>query len=370
MGFILFFTFLSCNLFTCLICKYAYRQNFTYQSGMLLGVHIPKEQVKHPKVEELCRQSQRRWKIYQNSHIAAGSLLCLLGFVSAKWMMLVWILWFMLYLAGMEILMATPLRRMYRLKQEQGWIREKNRRTVYIDTELSALSGRMAPKAFWHLLPMAAELGAAVALYLYPPGKRGQDAWKSELLLLGGIAAGVTLLLWAVHLYLVERRNVVYSQSSRINIAVNQLVKRTWAKAFLGTDVWNCVSWLYLALRWRQPGTGASVGGLSNGDWFVYAALQLAAALSFLLPWGDAVRKKRELLESDEGPVEVDDDEYWKNGWYENPQDFRLFVPNRLCDTNYALNMARPAARWLNAGITMLLVGGMVWTAWMIIERM
>lgn len=365
MGFILFFTFLPCNLFTCLICKNAYLQNFTYQNGMLLGVHIPREQVGHPQVGELCRQSQRHWKIYQNSHIAAGSLLCLLGFVSAKWMMLVWILWFMLYLAGMEILMATPLRRMYRLKQEQGWIREKTRRTVYIDTELSALSGQMAPKAFWHLLLMAAELGAAVALYL--SGKRGQDACRPEALLLGGIAAGVTLLLWAVHLYLVERRNVVYSQSSRINIAVNQLVKRTWARAFLGTDIWNCVSWLYLALRWYQSGTGASVG---VGDWFVYAALQLAAALFFLLPWGGGVRRKRELLESDGEPVEVDDDEYWKNGWYENPQDHHLFVPNRLCDTNYVLNMARPAARWLNAGITLLLVGSMVWAAWMIIERM
>ena len=42
MGIFIFITFLSCDLVMCLLCKYAYRQNFVYQKGMLLGVHIPK----------------------------------------------------------------------------------------------------------------------------------------------------------------------------------------------------------------------------------------------------------------------------------------------------------------------------------------
>lgn len=362
MEFFMFFTFLLCNLSTCLICKYAYRQNFIYQNGMLLGCHIPKEQVQHPQVEALCGQSRRRWKIYQNIHIALGSLLCLLGFFSAEWLVLIWIIWYLGYLAGMEVLMVTPLRRMYRLKQEQGWIREKSRRTVYIDTELSALSGRMAARAHWHLLLLAAEGAATAALYVYVQRQNGQAG--PEILILGGISMAVTLLTWAMHLYLVERRNVVYSQCSKVNIAVNGLIKRTWARVFLGADGWDCAAWLYLALRWYLA------GGLGRGDWFVYALLQLAAALAVLLPWGSVLQKKRELLAADEQPVEVDDDEYWKNGWYENPQDPHLLVQNRLCDTNYTFNMARPAARWLNAGITLALVGSLGWVAWMMIERM
>lgn len=174
MGIFLFIIFLFCDLITCLLCKYVYQQNFTYQNGMLLGVHIPREQVKHPRVEALCEQSRRHWRIYQNSNIALGVLLCLLGFVDGKSLILVWVLWFLLYLGGMNILMVTPLRRMYRLKQEQGWIREKSRRTVYIDTRLSALSKRMAPKAFWHLLILTTELGAGMALYLLLPKLAGR----------------------------------------------------------------------------------------------------------------------------------------------------------------------------------------------------
>ena len=362
MGIFLFITFLSCNLFTCLLCKHVYYQNFIYQNGMLLGVHIPKEQVQHPQVEALCGQSKRYWKIYQNVHIVLGSLLCLIGFFSPEWLVLIWIVWFLLYLAGMQVLMVTPLRRMYRLKQEQGWIREKSRRTVYIDTELSALGERMAPRAHWHLLLLTAEGVATAALYMYL--QRQSEQSTPAVLTLGSAAMAVTLLAWAMRLYLVERRNVVYSQSSKINVVVNGLMKRTWARAFLGADGWNCMAWLYLALRWYQEGEPGTA------DWFVYALLQLAAAVAVLSPWGNALRKKRELLAADEQPVDVDDDEYWKTGWYENPQDPHLLVQNRLCDTNYTFNMARPAAKWINMGITLVLVGSLGWVAWMMIERL
>ncbi len=362
MGIFLFFIFLFCDLITCLLIKHAYHQNFVFQNGLLLGVHIPKEQVRHPQVETLCGQSKRRWNLYQNIHIILGSLICLISFFSAKWMMLIWIFWFLAYLAGTEILMTIPIRSMYRLKQEQGWIREKSRRTVYIDTELSAMSERMASRAFWHLLFLAAELAATVALHVHLQGQNGEAG--PEILMLGGAAMTVTLLIWAMYLYLVEKRNVVYSQNSKVNIAVNGLMKRTWARAFLGGDGWNCAAWLYLALRWFLAGNPGKV------DWFVYALLQLAAAFSVLLPWGSAIQKKREFLAADDQPVEVDDDEYWKNGWYENPQDPHLLVQNRFCDTNYTFNMARPAARWINRGITLLLVGGLGWAAWTVIERL
>lgn len=94
MGIFLFITFMICDLVTCLICKYAYKQNFAYQNGMLMGIHIPREQLHHPQVEAICEQSRRQWRIYQNINIALGSLLCLIGFFSMEWLVLIWILWF------------------------------------------------------------------------------------------------------------------------------------------------------------------------------------------------------------------------------------------------------------------------------------
>lgn len=45
------------------------------------------------------------------------------------------------------------------------------------------------------------------------------------------------------------------------------------------------------------------------------------------------------------GPSEIDDDVYWKNGWYNNPEDSHFLVQDRISSTNYSMNMAKPAAK-------------------------
>ncbi|CUX41255.1 hypothetical protein [Clostridium sp. C105KSO13] len=55
--------------------------------------------------------------------------------------------------------------------------------------------------------------------------------------------------------------------------------------------------------------------------------------------------------EADIEQVYGDDDVYWKNGWYNNPNDKRLWVPDRFCSSNYATNMARPAGKIFTFGL-------------------
>ncbi len=50
------------------------------------------------------------------------------------------------------------------------------------------------------------------------------------------------------------------------------------------------------------------------------------------------------------GEGSADGDEYWKHGWYFNPEDKRLLVEDRKNSTGYAFNMARPASRLFVAG--------------------
>lgn len=55
------------------------------------------------------------------------------------------------------------------------------------------------------------------------------------------------------------------------------------------------------------------------------------------------------MLKADTQPIFVDDDDYLKTGFYYNPNDPHLFVPNRLCSTNYSLNYARTGANGFTA---------------------
>jgi len=116
--------------------------------------------------------------------------------------------------------MPKTMRRMYRLKLEQGWIQEKSHRIVYIDTELSALAGQMVPAAHWHWLMLA----ATAALYVRLQRQNGQVG--AEIPMLGCAAMVVAFLTWAMHLYLVEKRNVVPKSSQSSCIAVSQFSRK------------------------------------------------------------------------------------------------------------------------------------------------
>lgn len=52
------------------------------------------------------------------------------------------------------------------------------------------------------------------------------------------------------------------------------------------------------------------------------------------------------------GTESIDNDYYWRKGWYSNPDDSRLFVPDRYSSTNYSLNYGRSKSKWF-LGITL-----------------
>ena len=70
---------------------------------------------------------------------------------------------------------------------------------------------------------------------------------------------------------------------------------------------------------------------------------------------------KKELLSSDMKPVYVDDDEYWKTGYYYNPNDNHILVKNRMFDGNYSFNLANPKARFICGGLYIVIKAAVVY---------
>ena len=71
-------------------------------------------------------------------------------------------------------------------------------------------------------------------------------------------------------------------------------------------------------------------------------------------------KRKDTLLAQNQKPLYIDDDVYWKNGWYSNPNDKRLIVQDWVCTWNYATNMARPAGKISLAAGLLIGVGCLV----------
>ena len=142
-----------------------------------------------------------------------------------------------------------------------------------------------------------------------------------------------------MHLWTVRRSNEVYSSNTEINLRVNRLVKRVWSGIWIISDYLNLLSIgtvIYSGVRQHIFTAGSIIG---------YIVIQCITGISILAAFLYLRWKKKDILKEDPQPLYVDDDIYWKNGWYNNPNDTRVWVPDRFCTSNYSTNMGRTAGK-------------------------
>ena len=308
MNLILFFIFLLCDLMMVPICWFSFGKQSEYREGMLLGVHIPSDCIGDPEVSAICTRQEKDWKRFQRINLVISILVCFLSLWDFFIFIVVWTIWLAEYIGGLYYLIIIPHRKMYRLKIRRGWVKESSRRIVRIDTSVSAASDRLAVDWKWHL-PVIILTAATVFFVLGMDQRYRMDPAELEVVwIMYGSGVGICVLFMALHIGIMSQANRVYSENSDINLSVNRLTKRAWTSGLV------YASW-------------------TNG----------AAAL--LIPIASSVRKRKAVLESDQEAYYTDDDEYWKNGWYNNPDDRHILVQDRFNSMNYSFNWGRPGVK-------------------------
>ena len=336
----LFLIFLFCDLLIVPVCGFAYGKQGIYREGMLLGIHIPPDCLHHPDLEAILKKSQKHWKLFQRLNLIFGLLVCLLCFSDFIVFIILWSVWLGEYVIGLYALILTPHRRLYRLKLANGWVQEESKHIVRIDTVVSASSTKTAVSWKWQLpiLLLTALTGILVS------GIAGKYHMASAEILpvwiLYFTAVGLCILFLALHLWFAHSANRVYSQNTEVNLAVNGLIRHAWTKGLAFSAWLNGAAWLCLIIP-----TFFSGPILSGLFYFLYTFVLILAAAALLIPVGLSVKKRRQVLDSDPTPCYTDDDEYWKMGWYSNPEDTRLFVPSRFNSIQFSLNFGRPGAK-------------------------
>ncbi len=102
-------------------------------------------------------------------------------------------------------------------------------------------------------------------------------------------------------------------------------------------------------------------GYLDVVDTIICVIFSMAGGLFILAAILWMMKKRQELLKTEEPLSYVDDDIYWKNGWYNNPRDRRWVVPSRMCSSNYSFNMGKPGVRYLTGALGSVIVIGVLW---------
>lgn len=350
----LFFIFLITNLFVVLICQYSYGKRDRYEDGMLMGVHIPAYALEQEEVRKLCTKSKREWKIFNRGNLIVSILINFLCFFDITVFLVVYVIWMAEYMCGLWCLVIFPHRKMYQMKMEHQWIDERSKKVVPMDTEVSDFADKRPWSLKWHF-PILFLLVLSGFWYSEIWGG-GPEFFGDRILFFSTL--GISGLFLLFHIGIQRRKDDVCSGNTDINLAANRLFGRSWTIGLVTASWINGSAWLFLAFESRGK------DWVDPGVYTAYGFLTAAAAAGLLVPvmWG--IQKRKRILSAVTEPYSVDDDEYWRKGWYNNPQDPHLLIQDRLNSMNMSLNYGRPAARII-MGVTGVLTAALV--IWVIV---
>lgn len=354
---LVFVIFLFCDLLMAGVFFAVYGRKPVYEEGMLLGVHLPREAAQGAEVTALTTAYRRRTRRFYLVNLLLGVAVCLVAFWRFSPFLILWCLWLVEFVAGAQWLLLGTHRKLYDLKMARGWVVGEPATLAAADTQASAQRRGQGPGLAWHLLPCG-----LVLTTLLLPGVRDFLLTQGSGWGLLGSGLAISLTLWALHGVLSRRGNKVYSQDTAVNQAVNRLERQVWGWTLLLCSLFNA------AACWSAAWWMARAHWVGSAAYGIYLVLELipVAILTAGLLW--MTRKRRQLLAGDPVPLVVDDDVYWRKGWYENPNDPHWLVQDRLVPCNYSMNMAKPGA-WggtiaLLAGVGVLMVGLCVLFLW------
>ncbi len=342
----LFLIFLFVDLSVIGIFYAVYGRKRKYSEGMLMGVHLPESAACGEEVRRMMERYHARTKKFYLWNLAAVILIGGLCFWRESVFVIVWTVWLLEMCIGAIALLNRTHRKLYDLKVEKGWIGSTGSRIMTADTRTAAQSAESGIRPRWHILFLMLILFPCFFPRVQEYLNGDEGGWILFLCsLVVGAAFGV------LHAVLLRMPNKVYSEDSGLNLEVNRMQKNVWSWIMTGCGFFNAAAYLSVILSMNDE------AWISSGAYIVYVVLEGIPIVFFLLGFLYIHRRKEGLLAQNTAPLYTDDDIYWKNGWYSNPSDKRVFVQDWACSWNYTVNLARPAGKaWMAAGIAVTAV--------------
>ena len=321
-----------------------------YSEGMLLGVHLPQSAAESEEVTAFMARYCSNTKTFYAVNVAISTAICGFCFWYFSVFMIVWSVWLLEFCIGAMVLLYGTHRKLYDMKVEKGWIGSSGSRIMAVDTKAAAQSGRMGVSALWHLLFCALILMPCIDADIRHFLATSDDGWIFPVT---GILVNFTF--GILHTAVLRMRNKVYSEDSDLNVEINRMQKNVWSWALVGSSLFNAAAYLVVV-----SGIDAD-GEISAGMLVVYCIMETIPGIFMIGGFFYMRSRKEKLLRKNERPLYIDDDVYWKNGWYSNPNDRRLMVQDWVCSWNYTTNMARPAGKIFMFLALLFVAGCLVW---------
>lgn len=282
MEIIMFIIFIVTNLFIILCMQFAYTHAYKYENGMYLNVHIPSSHKEDAEVTEIVTTGKCKMKHFQIANVIISIAICFIVFINIAVFVLLYIIWMFAYIFGIIHIPNNSHRKMYALKIQNGWIIETQRKKVYIDTRVSAEAGATTVSYKWHALFLITELAAYIPYFML-----GDTHYNILMISLFLCSVLISTLSLVFHAFINKSERHVYSMDSKLNLIVNNTMKKYKSIAMLLLSGLNAVAWIYVALY-----TGIT-GILPASSYYVYIFIQLIAGFGFIVPIYMGLNRKK-----------------------------------------------------------------------------
>lgn len=318
----------------------AYRAYGKCKDNMVLGVTFSQEQIKDSEIQELAEQYKSAFR----KLMLAGYITGILAVIPFKWYisiaMIVYLVWMFGYIILVQYMYIKYHKKMYAIKKEKGYTCGKIVNGITIDTRLNYAKDKMPVSWCWFL--------PSILVLLLPFSSKSFQKYLLSELETAAIIFGVIILVKAAYIlmyYLFAKRgSVVYSLDSDVNIRCNYITKRGHSIIF--TVACFCDSLSFLVLLWDET----DMGYMSMVSVILFVLMQAAIVVGMIAAMYHVKKKRNAILAQDTQAAIVDEDEFWASGFYYNPMDTRLFVPDRQSGMNMTMNMAKSAS-WVIGGV-------------------
>lgn len=351
LGIVMAIMMLVTNLFVILVVRLTMVSNFDYKAGMYLGVHIPADKKEDAEVTSVVNKTKKQFNVFNNVNMVLSVAICGICVVDMIIFVFVYILWIIIYIVGIQLVIIIGHRKIYDIKLKNGWLIEAQKK-VYIDTRLSSSVKNPSISMRYHWI----FIGLTVVLYIPVVIVRHSDMLFRDMSIYFIVSIIVAVALYIFNIYVNSSERTVYSENSDVNITMNQIYKKYVSLGLVIMSLFNTVAFSYIVAEYMLHGI------LYGGDVIVYTIVDLIGSIIMLASFVVARRKRTEVLAADVTPLYVDDDEYWKYGFYYNPNDRHIIVKNRMYDMNYAFNYASRGTQILVALLTVIITASIIFT--------
>lgn len=329
------------------------------KSDYLLCMTIRGEQREDTDVKQVVQAFNKEYFLLNIvMFVAAGGcfLIALLPAGTGSFHLFYLILWTTALILGEFKVTSKYTNRMYELKISKGWGNPPKESQLTVDTVVSRMKKSMPVSEIWLAVPVWICIGSFVWWFY--------SATEYKMLLIP-LIINVTALVLFCYMYhrMAHGKLKVYSEDSEINYALNRTAKKAWT----GCVVWEAslvcgyhfVTTLLLHSYMKNVAAGVKdltgfwvgfIGSTIGSLVFIFAVFFIAA--------NRVKQAKKELAAAADFSYAEDEDAYWRNGYYYNPQDTNTFVESRGygLTTNMATHWG-PITKWILIGTFLVCIG-------------